>query len=281
MQEKHGLAVRVEASDEPEDDDIRVFLFQCVRELLFNVVKHAEAPDAHVLMHRLDDDQISVTVRDSGKGVDLSALSQSKESFGLLSIRERLGWLGGRFELDSAPGAGTEARLIVPVRKALAERAKTPIQEFIEEMSHQPWKTEEEEAGSHIRVLIVDDHAIVRQGLTSLLESEPDLKIVGQVSDGQAAVDAVQSLPVDVVVMDFSMPGMNGAEATRRILELKPYLPIIGMSVYEEQSIAETMRKAGAGAFFRKDGPSEELIATIRSLTGHSAQRQTETGVPA
>lgn len=260
MQEKHGLTVHLEAHAEPEDDDVRVFLYQCVRELLFNVVKHANSHEALVSMHRLDDRQLRVSVRDFGKGFDLSALPQSPESFGLISIRERIGWLGGRLEIKTAPGEGTEATLVVPARDLSADvrerRSGTPPA---------PWE-DRENGHLPIRVLVVDNHPIVRQGLSSLLEQEPGFRVVAQAADGQDAVDYARSLPVDVVVMDFSMPRMNGAEATRRILEVKPQVVVVGMSVYEDQSIADSMRKAGAAAFFRKDDPSEELIGSLRSL---------------
>lgn len=263
MQEKHALQVSVQTSDEPEEEDIRIFLFQCVRELLFNVVKHAESRRAEVSMSRLGDDQIQIVVRDFGKGLDPSTVFQSRESFGLLSIRERLNWLGGRFEIETAPGAGTRAILVAPVRKPRVQQGGDKIDKWL---SQPPKLAGPRPSGSSIRILVVDDHAVVRQGLTSLLEGEPDLKIVAQASDGQTAVNCAKTLPVDVVLMDFSMPGMNGAETTRRIHEVKPNLPVIGMSVYEEQSIAEAMRKAGAAAFFRKDDPSEGLVSAIRSL---------------
>jgi two-component system CheB/CheR fusion protein len=123
MEEKHGLRVDVQATDEPEDDDIRVFLFQCVRELLFNVVKHAQVPLAQVRLGRLDEGRIIITVSDRGKGFDLAKLRErwSKgDSFGLRSVHERLGLLGGSFEIRTAPGEGMEARLIAPIRRRRA-----------------------------------------------------------------------------------------------------------------------------------------------------------------
>lgn len=123
MEEKHGLHVDIEATDEPEDDDIRVFLFQCVRELLFNTVKHAEVSEARVSMHRLDEERIVINVADQGKGCAPQRLREqwsSADSFGLRSIHERLRLLGGRCDIDTAPGQGTRASLVAPIRKPRA-----------------------------------------------------------------------------------------------------------------------------------------------------------------
>lgn len=125
-QDKHGLQVEVHATDEPEDEDIRIFLFQCVRELLLNVVKHAGVSQARVTMERYDAEHVIITVSDEGKGVDLASLKQQWAlggSFGLLSVHERLELLGGRLEIESVPNQGMRASLIAPVRKPRLGRA--------------------------------------------------------------------------------------------------------------------------------------------------------------
>jgi len=118
MEIKHNLHVKVEVDDEPDDKDVRIFLFQCVRELLFNVVKHSKTLEAVVEVRRLNDDLIQVTVSDEGVGFDPSMLSKlwaMGESFGLHSIRERLSLLGGAMEIVSQPGRGTKAVLVAPL----------------------------------------------------------------------------------------------------------------------------------------------------------------------
>lgn len=120
MEEKHGLRVALAVSDEPEDEDIRVFLFQCIRELLFNTVKHAEVSFARITMCPAEHDCLCVTVSDEGHGFSPAGVWenwQHGDSFGLRSIFERMALLGGRFDLDSAPGRGTRATLTVPRRK--------------------------------------------------------------------------------------------------------------------------------------------------------------------
>jgi len=123
MEDKHGLKVELRIEDEPEDEDIRVFLFQCVRELLLNTVKHAETAGARVRVQRRDSQHVAVTVTDSGRGFDLERFRHQKSSsdaFGLRGIHERLELLGGQFEIRSAPGQGTKLTLIAPSRKPQA-----------------------------------------------------------------------------------------------------------------------------------------------------------------
>jgi signal transduction histidine kinase len=119
MENQYGLAVTIEAEEElpSPDEDLRVLLFQTVRELLFNVVKHAGVTTATVaLSHKQG--QICVAVRDEGHGFDASAGMQSKQnSQGLLRIRQRLQLVGGQVEIESAPGQGTRVTLCSPICK--------------------------------------------------------------------------------------------------------------------------------------------------------------------
>ena len=111
----------------------------------------------------------------------------------------------------------------------------------------------------------LDWDAIVRQGLANILKSEPDIEIVGEASDGVQAVTESARLKPAVIVMDVSMPKMNGVEAAQAIHAAQPEIRIIGLSMYEEADRAEAMRKAGASAYLSKGGPPEALLAAIRA----------------
>lgn len=121
----------------------------------------------------------------------------------------------------------------------------------------------------HLNVLIADDHRILRQGLRSLLENEADLKVIAEADDGRAAIAAADAAPVDLVIMDVAMPGLNGIEATRKLLAIRPALKIIGLSMHTDRRFVSEMLKAGASGFVSKDSAFEELIQAIRTvLTG-------------
>ena len=115
-----------------------------------------------------------------------------------------------------------------------------------------------------IRVLLADDHRILRQGLVSLLQDEPDILVVAEARDGQEAVDLAHQHKPDVIVMDITMPRLSGIEATALITAQLPAIRIIGLSVHPAADMAEAMRQAGAAAYLTKDGPVEDLVAAIR-----------------
>ena len=119
--------------------------------------------------------------------------------------------------------------------------------------------------GAQIRVMLVDDHAVMRQGLARLLSAVPDIQVVGEAADGLEAVNMAQAIAPDVVLMDLSLPKVNGIDATRMIHSSRPDIRIIGLSMFEEPHQAQAMIDAGAVAYLTKSGPAESLIAAIRN----------------
>jgi len=115
-----------------------------------------------------------------------------------------------------------------------------------------------------IRIIIADDHQIVRQGLRVLLEKEPDMEVVGEAEDGQTTVSLTKKLHPHVVLMDIKMPDLNGIEATRQILSELPDVKIIALSMYPDQRFVMNMLKSGARGYLLKDSAFEELAQAIR-----------------
>jgi DNA-binding NarL/FixJ family response regulator len=117
-----------------------------------------------------------------------------------------------------------------------------------------------------IRILIADDHTMVRQGLSQICEAEPDMQVVGQAADGQAACRLVLELQPEVVVMDINMPGLDGVQATRRLTETNPDLGIIILTMHRQDQYIFEAIKAGARAYLLKNADSEELLQAIRAV---------------
>ena len=119
-----------------------------------------------------------------------------------------------------------------------------------------------------IRVLVVDDHQIVRQGIVNIINNQPGIRVVGEAGNGREALDLTRQLRPDVVVMDLSIPDMDGVEVTYRIKADLPEVHVIGLSMYTEDKFIQSMLLAGAEAFVDKAAPSNELLKVIHSAVG-------------
>ena len=118
---------------------------------------------------------------------------------------------------------------------------------------------------ARIRVLLVDDHAMVRRGMRDFLTLHDDLEVVGEAADGAAAIEAATSLQPDVVVMDLLMPGVDGIDATARIKADHPAIEIVAITSFVEEARIVAALEAGASGFLLKDAEADELAAAIRA----------------
>ena len=270
MRDKYALHVLMEVDPQVTDvrDDLKVLLFQSVRELLFNVVKHAHVMKASVKILQPTDRQLHVIVSDEGVGFDPQAVwlrgANTAAGFGLFSIQERLTLLGGRLEIQSGPQQGSTFTLIMPLQAPSAAGVQKALKAAAMVSKATGAPIADIGAGTGIRVLLVDDHVVMRQGLSRLLQEEEDLEVVGEASNGVEAIEKARQLLPDVILMDFSMPVMDGIDATRIIHEEQPDACIIGLSMYEEQDRSADMLRAGAMAYLTKSGRPETLMSTIR-----------------
>jgi len=117
-----------------------------------------------------------------------------------------------------------------------------------------------------IRILIADDHAVLRQGTVKLLEQEPDLKVIAEASDGEEAVRKATELMPDVAIIDISMPKLDGIAATKQIKELCPDINILILSAYDDDQFVFRLLQAGAAGYLLKSVHSQELIAAVRAV---------------
>ncbi len=275
MQEKHGIEVvlEIDPGAAPEREDLKVLLYQSIRELLFNVVKHAGVARAELTMRLSEKDETILEVRDEGRGFDATEALPRGDSattgFGLFSVRERLTMFGGRMEIDSAPGRGSRFLLVVPRYPSNLIGASHIFGEPpMAVPSPRPIPPPPRRLVGKVRILLADDHEVMREGLCLLLKEEDGFEIIGEASDGEAAVRMAGELHPDVILMDLSMPRLNGVEATRLIHRDWPSIRVIGLSMFDERDAAMSMREAGAVGYVTKSGKPEVLLRAIRESVG-------------
>lgn len=272
-QEQYGVVVSVTADPlaNPAASDLRILLFEGVRELLFNAVKHARVDRVDVNLSVGPNDTIHIQVCDQGVGFDpaitLHYKNRTEVGLGLFSIQERLAMLGGHLNIDSAPGKGARFRLIVPrngrshptAHNAKVRRPATPLHEQL---------VYDSGAGTSnsLRILVADDHAVARAGLRKLLSECPRLQVVGEAANGAEAISQAMAVLPDVIVMDVSMTRVNGIEATREIHDALPHIHIVGLSTHNDENTERSMREAGANAYFAKNEKTEPLLNYLLSL---------------
>lgn len=117
-----------------------------------------------------------------------------------------------------------------------------------------------------LRVLIADDHPLFRHGMTGLLSTQPDIEVVGEATTGEEAVERVEELQPDVVLMDIKMPGISGIEATRRILADHSQVRILMVTMFEDDASVFTAMRAGARGYVLKDAAKDDVLGAIRAV---------------
>ncbi|MBD0315970.1 MAG: response regulator [Nitrospiraceae bacterium] len=251
--EKDGLTVALRLPSKPPilNGNQAILLFHSVRELLSNVLKHAATKRASVTVAYEPTGHLLVSVEDAGQGFEPQDLETGEphRRFGLFGIRERMVMLNGRMDIRSLPHQGTKVTLVVPAA-APAATEKAP-------------NNGHPTTAPRLRVLLVDDHAMVREGLRSILEGYQDLEVVGEAGDGIEAVKLARTRHPDVVVMDINMPRLDGIAATRQIKHDRPSTAVIGISIQESNQVEQAMMSAGATTFLRKDRAASHLHDAI------------------
>ncbi len=245
-----GISAQLEAPCEIGrlPDHTEVSLFRVVQECLTNIRRHANSRTAVVRMH-ITGDELVVEVIDQGTGGERGFT----EGTGIKSMRERVSELGGTLVISSAR-TGTTVRVTVP----FSARAQAV------------------DAGSEAkaRLLLVDDHEIVRQGLASLLQGAEGFEICGQAATGEDAIREADRTKPDIIIMDLRMPGIDGLQATRSILKTHPGTDVLIFTVDESEQVLREALKAGARGCVTKTDAGSTLLSMLQTLASERRGRQ-------
>ena len=231
LSQRTGIAIvrRLERDLPAISDEDEVVIYRIAQESLTNAVRHA-SPKAIEIALRRDADGIELTVGDDGVGYVAGRLSQG----GVLGMRERALSIGAQLRIDARPGAaGTLVTLRLP-------------------------------GAPMTRVLLADDHALVRHGLRMILDAEPDFEVVAEASDGQEAVAMGLRDQIELALLDVAMPRLTGIQAARELTEQRPDLRVLIVSMHDnEQFVFEALR-AGASGYILKSAAHHDLIRACR-----------------
>jgi PAS domain S-box-containing protein len=268
VREKYGLTVQATVDPRANSNrkEVRTLLFESLRELLFNAVKHARVDRVTVELALSSNDTIRVTVADQGIGFDATAFMNQTErrnvGLGLFSIRERLLLLGGQFGVESAPGRGTRFYLVAPRGDETTAGAQVSFGLKIDD----PGAAVRPAPSEPLRILIVDDHAGVREALREMFLDRPEFHVAGEAINGLEAIAEARALQPDVIIMDISMPEMDGVEATRRIHVELPSILIFGLAAQERSEHLHAIEQAGGAGYFIKGVETHLLLDRLHSV---------------
>jgi PAS domain S-box-containing protein len=254
-----GISAHLEA---PADlgrlpDQMEISLFRMIQESLTNIHRHAHGSTAEIRMHLAPSedkkgapDQLRVEVIDRGKGAPREFVA----GVGLKGMRERVNDLGGTLEIDST-AEGTTVRATVPVASRPNSSAGS--------------------SKAKARLLLVDDHEIVRQGLASLLQGVEGFEICGQAATGEEAIREADRSSPDIIIMDLRMPGIDGLQATRSILKSHPRTDVLIFTVDESEQVLREALKAGARGCLSKTDAGSSLLSMLKTFV---AERRAHPG---
>ena len=252
---------------EPEaiDRECHLTVLRIAQEALSNTRHHSQARRVSVDLS-YETDGVRLLVSDDGVGFDPSVSSSvpspTGSGFGMTSMWERVRLIGGQIEVRSAPGMGTRVDAEIPYQQR-QELASKPAQAGREIDVFQ-----DDPSTDLVRVLLVDDHEVIRTGIRSMLEQSEEVSVVGEADDGEAAIERIAAIHPDVVLMDIQMPKLDGVETVRKLRELGIDTPVILLSVYAKDEYIFDGLRAGARGYLTKDVGRAELVEAIKTVHG-------------
>jgi len=253
--------------------EVEVTLFRVIQESLTNVHRYSKSPRAYIRVES-SSDEIKVRIGDFGKGMPPRTLNSitgasAPMGVGIQGMKERMRQLSGRLEITSRPKEGTLVTAILPMSRMRPKEPQAPS------ASSKEVRTEGRKPrdGSRKRILIADDHEMLRRGVRTMLQEETDWEVCGEAVDGKDAIDKTRSLNPDLVILDINLPVMNGLDAMRRILRDCPQTKILAFTVDDSNELVKEIKAAGAHGWLSKNRAGQDLVRTVKELLAGKGQR--------
>jgi PAS domain S-box-containing protein len=247
--------------------EVEVTLFRIVQESLTNVHRYSGSTNAFIRV-AMTDNEIAVQIGDSGKGIRAEILKSGPGAVaplgvGIQGMKERMRQLSGRLEITRRPTGGTLVTATLPRSDVPAAAASDPGED---EAVLRTEATTSHAPGSRKRILIADDHEMLRRGVRTLLQNEDELEICGEAVDGQEAVEKTAALDADLIILDINMPVLNGLAAVRQISRSSPRTKILVFTVHESDQTVRELLSAGAHGYLSKGKAGRDLLRVVKEL---------------
>jgi CheY-like chemotaxis protein len=234
------------------------------------VHRYSGSSTAYIHLHT-DGKEVTLQVGDAGCGIRKGALKTDGHPVAVLGVgiqgmRERMRQLSGTLKIESAPNRGTVVIATLPIRERaeLAPGTEAEGRPAGDSLTDEPRLAEETSARK--RILIADDHEVLRRGVRIMLESEPEWEVCAEAVDGREAVEKTAELNPDLIILDINMPVLNGLAAVRQILQKRPNVKILIFTVHETDQTVRDIFAAGAHGYLSKAKAGQELIDVIKAM---------------
>jgi two-component system NarL family sensor kinase len=256
--------------------DAEVALFRIVQESLANVHRYSGSATAYVRA-RSDGGEVRLEIGDFGKGIGQE--SKMPKNYGLAPLgvgiqgmKERVRQLSGTLEITSPPGKGTLITAILPISNRRLDSSEPYARSDIHMIPPNSTELPVESNGHRKRILIADDHDVLRRGIRTMLESDPTLEVCGEAVDGKDALEKTLAQAPDLVILDINMPIMNGMDVLRQIVLHRPRTKVLAFSVHDSKQIVEEILAAGANSYLSKATAGQNLMHEVHALLNARAQ---------
>jgi len=271
FRKRSGIEVELKVPQNPArlpvEDEIA--LFRVLQEGLTNVLRHSKSARAEISLS-IDPFEVELSICDEGVGMqpDKLARTQSVETgaefgVGIPGMRERLGQLGGTLELQPRK-SGT--RLVARLPRGRTELRHEPVESVQRLDSEHSPRIADQSAPPRKRILVVDDHEVVRQGIRTLLNHQPGWEVCGEASDGGEAVSKTMALHPDLVLLDLTMPGVGGLTAAQHIRAAGVHTKLLVFTTHQYPGLEQVIRAAGCDGYIQKARAGQDLVSGIRAV---------------
>jgi two-component system NarL family sensor kinase len=249
--------------------EVEMALFRVVQESLTNVHRYSGSPDAEISILGTPD-AVKLEVIDHGKGIEAGTARVKVEGIAALGVgipgmRERLRQLGGQLAVDFGRD-GTRVSASVPLKKAKAPQPVEDIEVAVAATNSNSDSDATSTSDMRRRILIADDHEVMRRGVRGLLESHDEWAVCGEAFEGREVVVKSRELRPDLIIMDINMPGLTGIDAAQQIRKENPAAKILFFSVHESAQTVREVVNAGAQGYVAKSRAGHDLVDAVRNV---------------